>query len=158
MQIGDVAKHFDLNPKTIRYYEGIGLLPEPVRTESGYRQYDDEAVSRLGFIQRAKLLGLSLENIRDILAVHEHGEQPCEQVLSLIDAEIAGIEMRIRELKAFRTDLTALRVRWSDEATRHGEEACLCPIIEEQSEVADHPALDLPLAPAKRRGRATAAR
>ena len=62
MQIGDLAKHFDLNPKTIRYYEEIGLLPDPARTESGYRQYDGQAVSRLGFIQRAKLLGLSLEN------------------------------------------------------------------------------------------------
>jgi len=158
MQIGDLAKHFDLNPKTIRYYEAIGLLPAPARTESGYRQYDGEAVSRLGFIQRAKLLGLSLENIRDILAVHEHGEQPCEHVLSLIDAEIIGIEKRIRELKAFRADLMTLREQWSDEAMRRGETACLCPIIEEQVEVAEHPAIDLPLAPANRRGKATAAR
>jgi len=53
MQIGTLAKRFNLNPKTIRYYEAIGLLPAPARTTSGYRHYNEAAAARLGFVQRA---------------------------------------------------------------------------------------------------------
>ncbi len=158
MQIGELAKHFGLNPKTIRYYEEIGLLPEPRRTESGYRQYDEDAVERLGFIQRAKLLGLSLENIREIIPAQPSDEQPCERVLALVAAEIASIDQRIEELKTFRKELTVLQATWSDVAARQNDATCLCPIIETQAEV-DAP---LPVAgafdPIKRRGKVSAAR
>lgn len=152
MQIGELAKRFDLNPKTIRYYEAIGLLPEPGRSASGYRQYDDAAIARLGFIQRAKRLGLSLAEIRDILAAQEQGEQPCDRVLTLIDAEIARITQRIIELDAFRAELTGLRERWSDAATRRNNAACVCPIIEEQPAMDAFPPLACRRGPLGRRG------
>jgi DNA-binding transcriptional MerR regulator len=71
MRIGELATRFGLNPKTIRYYEEIGLLPRAERSDSGYRLYDEHDVERLGFIRRAKTLGLSLDEIRDILSVQE---------------------------------------------------------------------------------------
>lgn len=73
MRIGELAVHFSLNPKTIRYYQEIGLLPRAHRSESGYRLYDELDAERLNFIRRAKTLGLSLDEIRDILSVEGRG-------------------------------------------------------------------------------------
>ena len=142
MRIGELAARFDLNPKTIRYYEEIGLLPRAGRNESGYRRYDARDVERLGFIRRAKTLGLSLDEIRDILSVQEEGSPPCDQVLSLIDTKISAIDRRMTELAVFRTELATLRSTWTDEeerVRRGGTPACICPIIEQQTEVEAHP-------------------
>ena len=117
MRIGELAARFGLNPKTIRYYEEIGLLPRAERSDSGYRLYDEHEVERLGFIRRAKTLGLSLDEIRDILTVQAEGELPCEQVLDLIDMKIRAIDQRIADLVAFRTELATLRATWTDEVT-----------------------------------------
>jgi DNA-binding transcriptional MerR regulator len=142
MRIGELAAQFGLNPKTIRYYEEIGLLPRADRSESGYRLYDERDGERLGFIRRAKTLGLLLDEIRDILSVQETGEPPCGQVLSLIDTKISAIGQRMIELAAFRTELATLRATWADEdkRVRHAvTPACICPIIEQQTEVEAHP-------------------
>ncbi len=142
MRIGELAAHLQLNPKTIRYYEEIGLLPRADRSASGYRRYDERDVERLGFIRRAKTLGLSLDEIRDILAVQGIGEPPCGQVLNLIDTKISAIDRRMAELAAFRTELATLRATWTDEDERGlhaATPACICPIIEQQTEVEDHP-------------------
>ena len=142
MRIGELATRFGLNPKTIRYYEGIGLLPRADRSESGYRRYDERDAERLGFIRRAKTLGLSLDEIRDILSMQETGEPPCGQVLSLVNMKIGTIDQRVAELEAFRAELATLRAFWTDEderAQRASTPACICPIIEQQIEVEDHP-------------------
>jgi DNA-binding transcriptional MerR regulator len=142
MRIGELAAHFGLNSKTIRYYEEIGLLPRAGRSDSGYRLYDERNIERLGFIRRAKTLGLSLDEIRDILFAQAGGEQPCGQVLDLINRKISAIDQRIAELQAFRAELSSLRATWTgqDKSARHGATpACICPIIEQQDEVEDHP-------------------
>ena len=142
MRIGELAARFGLNPKTIRYYEEIGLLPRAGRNTSGYRFYDQRDIEQLGFIRRAKTLGLSLDEIRDILAVQEEDSPPCGQVLSLIDTKISAIDQRMAELQAFRTELATLRGAWTDEDKRIQRAltpACICPIIEQQTEVEDHP-------------------
>ncbi len=142
MRIGELAKRFGLNPKTIRYYEEIGLLPRANRSETGYRFYDERDVERLGFIRRAKMLGLSLDEIRDILKVEQEGSPPCVQVLDLIDLKISAIEQRMAELGAFRAELASLRTTWTDEGERvrrAATSACICPIIEQQTEVEVHP-------------------
>jgi len=142
MRIGELAARFGLNPKTIRYYEEIGLLPRADRSGSGYRRYDKRDVERLGFIRRAKTLGLSLDEIRDILSVQQEGSPPCGQVLDLIDTKISAIDRRMAELQAFRTELATLRATWSDEGEnlrRGATPMCICPIIEQQTEVEAHP-------------------
>lgn len=142
MRVGELAAHFGLNPKTIRYYEEIGLLPKATRSESGYRRYDEQDLERLNFIRRAKVLGLSLDEIRDILSVQKTGEPPCGQVLDLIDRKISVIDQRMADLAAFRADLATLRTTWTDEDERVRRAAppvCICPIIEQQTEVDDHP-------------------
>lgn len=142
MRVGELAAHFGLNPKTIRYYEEIGLLRRAERSASGYRLYDERDVERLGFIRRAKTLGLSLDEIRDILSVQQTGEPPCGQVLDLIDLKISAIDQRMAELQAFRAELATLRAAWTDEderLRRAATPACICPIIEQQTEVEAHP-------------------
>ena len=154
MRIGELAARFGLNPKTIRYYEEIGLLPRAGRSDSGYRHYDERDVERLGFIRRAKTLGLALDEIRDILKVEAGGELPCGQVLDLIEMKIGVINQRMAELETFRTELSTLRATWTDQdasVRRRGTSACICPIIEQQTEVEDHPHAANEFEPAMRR-------
>lgn len=143
VQIGELANRFDLNPKTIRYYEQIGLLPEPERSLSGYRRYTDEAVERLGFIRRARVLGLSLEEIGEILSLKARDLCPCGHVLGIIDAKITAIDRRIADLQALRSDLGTLRGAWIAETERlqqtPSEQGCVCQIIEQKIEMVAPP-------------------
>jgi DNA-binding transcriptional MerR regulator len=152
LRIGQLARQFDLNPKTIRYYEDLGLLPPPRRTPAGYRQYGPEDVARLGFIRKAKLLGLSLEEIAELLALRADGARPCAWVCAHLDAKVAEVNRQIAELEAFRADL--LRLREEALAANREEalgEAQVCPIIERQS-LGDHaPAVALSRLPAAHR-------
>lgn len=132
MQIGEVASQAGLNSKTIRYYEAIGLLPPPPRTAAGYRQYGDDTLTLLGFIQRAKQLGLSLDEMRTILALHERGEHPCEEVVNLLDRDLARVTARIAELTRLQTELRTLRAHWANRADFPTDTACVCPIIESE--------------------------
>ncbi|MGH2452433.1 MAG: heavy metal-responsive transcriptional regulator [bacterium] len=109
MRIGELAKNAGLNPKTIRYYEEIGLLPPARRTGSGYRQYASEDVERLEFIRTAQGLSLALDEIREILSFRDRGESPCPHVLLLIDKKTQEIEARIRGLRGLAEDLKRLR-------------------------------------------------
>ncbi len=144
MRIGELAARFDLNPKTIRYYEEIGLLPAAARSAAGYRRYTTQDAERLVFIRRAKALDLSLDEIRDILALRQRGEVPCGQVLGVIDDKLREIDARIEQLQTFRADVMRLRADWSDWAKQEGVRGPLaeqiCPIIEQQDEVRAHPA------------------
>lgn len=106
--IGDIAKRFGLNPRTIRYYETIGILPKPVRSESGYRVYSGETVERLEFILKAKTLGLKLEEIKEIIQLHEKGEAPCECTREFIKNKISEIEEKIITLTELEARLTKL--------------------------------------------------
>jgi DNA-binding transcriptional MerR regulator len=82
LKIGELATVLGLNPKTIRYYEDIGLLPKPQRTVSGYRLYEAADVERLSFIGKAKAIGLTLEEIREISDARPDGQRPCEHVFA----------------------------------------------------------------------------
>lgn len=106
--IGDVAKRFGLNPRTIRYYETIGILPKAKRTESRYRIYTDEAIERLEFILKAKSLGLKLEEIKEIILIHEKGEAPCECTKEFIRNKISEIKEKIITLTELEARLTRL--------------------------------------------------
>lgn len=108
MKIGELARLGDVNPKTIRFYESIGLLTEPARTPSGYRDYDGSYVDRLTFIRTAQRLGITLDEVKEILSFSERGEAPCSYVRGVLDAQVESIDRRIRELEDLRGQLTDL--------------------------------------------------
>jgi len=108
VRIGELANQLGLNPRTIRYYESIGLLPEPARTPSGYRDYDERAGELLTFIRTAQGLGITLDEIREILAVRDRGQQPCSYVRDLLRQQVDDIDERIAELGRLRNELVTL--------------------------------------------------
>lgn len=108
-QIGEVAHELDVNPKTIRYYEEIKLIPPPRRTESGYRVYSQMDIDRLAFILRARELDFSLDDIGEILALREDGEIPCLYVTELVQKQLAAIDDKIAALNQLRDELEEIR-------------------------------------------------
>ncbi len=124
--IGDIAKRFGLNPRTIRYYETIGILPRAARTESGYRVYSDETIRRLEFILKAKTIGFKLSEIKEILFLHEKGEAPCECTREFIRKKISEIDEKITSLTELKARLLGiLRVKRYKPVSNS-----ICPIIE----------------------------
>ncbi len=130
MKIGDLAKMTGLTTKTIRYYELHRLLEDPERTESGYRMYGEADVERLEFVKKAKRLGLSLKEIREILILHEQSQAPCVHVLALLDRKLEQVEEIIRELEEFRRELMRLKVESQVRLEQLPEDARICGIIE----------------------------
>ena len=128
LRIGELAAELGLNPKTIRYYEEIGLLPAPRRSPAGYRLYDDADRERLRFIGKAKAIGFTLEEIGEILALRRTGEQPCGHVVELLDHKLAAVDRQLRALMDFRQDLVALR---GEAAKTRRADADVCWIIEQ---------------------------
>lgn len=124
--IGDIAKRFGLNPRTIRYYEMVGVLPKPKRTETGYRTYDSKTIKRLEFILKAKTLGLKLDEIKEIIGLYEKGEIPCECTKAIIRKKIEEIDEKISALADLRMRLANLL-----KLNRRGiSTGSICPIIE----------------------------
>jgi DNA-binding transcriptional MerR regulator len=108
MRIGALADELGLNPKTVRYYERIGLLPEPRRTPAGYRDYDETTADLVQFIKAAQRLGLSLDAIRDIVTITDRAERPCPRVRELLRRKVADIDTQIAGLTQLRTQLAAI--------------------------------------------------
>ena len=111
MQIGELAERVGVTAKTVRYYESIGLVPEPARTPSGYRDYGTDAVDRLQFIRDAQRTGLSLTEIQSVLELKEHGARSCEHTRALLDRHIAEIDDQIEQLRTARAELVELAAR-----------------------------------------------
>lgn len=108
MQIGELAKRADVSAKTIRYYEAIGIVSEPERTASGYRDYDESALERLQFIKAAQAVSLSLGEIREIIAFRDRGETPCAHVTDLMNQRVRTLSEHISGLEQMRTELQNL--------------------------------------------------
>lgn len=106
--IGDLARATGTKVETIRYYERIGLLPEPPRTEGNYRAYGDRHLARLSFIRRARDLGFSVQNVRTLLDLVDQRDQPCDTVDSIAHTHLAEIEHKLADLRALRRELRAL--------------------------------------------------
>lgn len=133
MRIGELAQELEVNPRTLRFYETVGLLPEPDRTAAGYRDYDEDTVERVRFIKSAQRLGLSLDDIKEILAFKERGELPCSYVLSVIDKETEALDRKIADMEALRHELTALRSRARSIPKKElAKKSRVCHIIENQ--------------------------
>lgn len=111
MKIGEFAAETGVPAKTIRFWEAEGLVPEPARTPSGYRDYDPVAADRLRFIRQSQTAGLTLGQIRQILDISDEGTPPCAHVAAAVDERLADVETRIAELEAIRTHLRRLAER-----------------------------------------------
>lgn len=125
LSIGQVAKRADMSIDTIRYYERAGLVPAPMRKESGYRSYEPETVKRLRFIRRAKDLGFTLAEITELLDLSSQAQQDMAKMKSTAQARLSMIEDRIRELLRIRRALRGLVAA----CPGHGPLA-ECPIVD----------------------------
>ena len=107
MKISELAEQAGIAPSTLRYYERIGLMPSPGRTSSGYRDYDDDAAARLLFVTRAKRIGLTLEQISELLQVWDgvNCATTYERMTDLVADKRVEIAERIRELQNFAAQL-----------------------------------------------------
>lgn len=130
MRIGELAQRTGVPPKTLRYYEDIGLMPPPPRTQSGYRDYGPDVVSRLGFVRAAQSVGVTLGEIKEILAFRDRGQTPCDHVASLIQRHAEDLSERIASLERMRRDLARLARRARTASRRQPPEAEFCHIIE----------------------------
>lgn len=111
MKIGAVGEQCGVTTKTIRYYESIGLLDEPARTSSGYRDYGDDAIERLRFIRDAQATGLTLAEIASVLELKGSGERSCAHTQALIEGHVTAIDAQIEQLTAARRELASLAQR-----------------------------------------------
>ena len=111
MLIGELASRGGVTAKTLRFYEKIGVLPEPVRTPAGYRQYSEDSLDRLAFIHAAQAAGLTLAEVRTIITIRDGGSAPCSHVVELLDAKAAALTRQLTELRKLERELVRLRER-----------------------------------------------
>lgn len=124
LQRAELARRTGCNLETIRYYEKIGMMPDPPRTAAGYRVYDGGHVSRLQFILRARELGFTIEEIRGLLALVDGGNQTCADVKERTERHLREVRAKIADLKRIEKVLTATAARCS------GEEVPECAVLE----------------------------
>ena len=106
--IGELASETGVKVPTIRYYEGIGLLPAPPRSEGNQRRYDDAALERLRFISHARAMGFPMEELRVLLRIAGHRDAPCEDIDALVRARLTEVEDRIARLTSLKSDLEGM--------------------------------------------------
>lgn len=124
MNIGDVAARSGLPAKTIRYYEDIGLI-RPRRGSNGYRAFGEADLHKLAFLGRARSLGFTIEECRDLLALYEDRARASADVRRVAARHLAQVERKIAELGAMRDTLADLVARC------HGDDRPDCPILED---------------------------
>ncbi len=105
LTIGHLARETGCKVQTIRYYETIGLMPEPARTAGNQRRYDRRHVDRLAFIRHARELGFSLDAIRSLMSLVDDPDRPCEAADRIARVQLVQVESRIERLQALKTEL-----------------------------------------------------
>ena len=116
LSIGELSRRVDVKVPTIRYYEQIGLLPVPPRTEGRQRRYGAQDVSRLSFIRHARELGFDVEAIRELMSLSAEPERPCEPADRIVLRHLESVERRIAQLTLLRSEL-----RHMLDDCRHGQ-------------------------------------
>ncbi len=124
---GTLAARTGVHAETIRYYEKIGLLPPPARGANGYRLYGEEHVRRLRFIRRARALGFSIEELRDLIALAEGRPEDCAAVARMAERQLARIRLRIADLERI---VDTLEGQVAACRTRAGSSPPACPMLE----------------------------
>ncbi|MDN4607951.1 Hg(II)-responsive transcriptional regulator [Sporosarcina highlanderae] len=128
--IGELAEKCNVNKETIRYYERLGLIPEPSRTESGYRIYTERSVDRLNFIKRIQELGFTLKEIDKLLGVVDRDETKCQGMYDFTTNKIDDIQKKIQDLERIEQMLIDLKERCPE-----NKDIYECPIIETLQEI-----------------------
>ena len=108
LKIGDLSKATDTKVETIRYYEQIGVLPTPGRTDGNFRTYAPEHLNRLSFVRRARDLGFTLDQVRELLDLSDQKHRSCNAVLVMAREHLAEVDRKIAGLKALRTELNSI--------------------------------------------------
>ncbi len=108
LTVAKLARRVGTSPDTVRYYERLGLLREADRTPAGYRQFDENDVERMRFIQATQRLGLGLAEIRELLDITEHGLCPCGHARGLLEAKLTEIDAQLETLTAMRGTIRGL--------------------------------------------------
>jgi Cu(I)-responsive transcriptional regulator len=129
MNIGAISEMSGIPTKTIRYYEEIGLIPPVMRTENGYRHYQNRDLEQLRFVQRARKLGFTLKDVGNLLALWNDKNRASADVKKFALNHITEIDSRIAELNSIRATLTELT------ASCHGDDRADCPILENLAKV-----------------------
>lgn len=131
LKIGEVAAQSGLSVKTIRFYAESGLL-EPVmgRSPSGYRLFAPTVLNRLAFIKRSQSLGLSLQDIQELLNVHDRGCLPCGAVKARLDAKLQDIQAQIAALAILQAELEGILSGWQDQPPAHLINQTICPNLQ----------------------------
>ncbi|HEY9660393.1 MAG TPA: heavy metal-responsive transcriptional regulator [Allocoleopsis sp.] len=129
-QVGEVSRRLDINPQTLYFYERIGLIPSPQRTEAGYRLFSQQDVERLAFIVRAKSLGLTLDEIKDILALKDERSLTCCALHDRLSRKVQEIEDTIRQLQLLHDELVPLVERCSEHLQTPDRE---CIVLDQQT-------------------------
>ena len=122
--IGEMSRRTGVNIETIRYYERIGIMPDPGRTQGGNRQYDHEHLKRLSFIRRCRALGFSIEEIRALLAMVDEQESTCAEVHGMTIEHLSSVRNKIADLRKMESVLKNMAAECS-----RGDVPD-CPIIE----------------------------
>ena len=125
LTIGKVAKLAGVGVETVRYYERRGLISKPQRSEPGYRKYPEEAVLRIRFVKRAKRLGFTLKEIKELLALRINPRAKCGDILKRAESKLEEIDEKIRALAAIKEALLELTA-----ACKAGKTSNECPILE----------------------------
>jgi MerR family copper efflux transcriptional regulator len=126
MNVGTAARRSGLPAKTIRYYEDIGLI-RPARTQNGYRDYTGDDIHRLTFLRRARGLGFSIENCRQLMALYRDKGRASHDVREIAKGHVEAIEEKVRELESMRATLQKLI------HACHGDERPDCPILDDMA-------------------------
>ena len=121
---GDLARATGCNIETIRYYEQIGLLPDPPRTDAGYRIYSAAHATRLRFILRARELGFSMEDIRGLMGLEDGAAPTCAEVKERTERHLADVRGKIADLRRIEKVLSVTAAQCS------GEDVPECPVLE----------------------------
>lgn len=129
LSIGELGRRTHCKVQTIRWYEGVGLLPPPARTAGGHRVYGPAHLARLDFIRHARELGFPLDAVRALLALSDRPDRPCEEAHALASVQLALVEDKLRRLESLRVELARMT-----DACRGGA-AAECRILET---LADH--------------------
>lgn len=124
LQRAELARRSGCNLETIRYYEKIGMMPEPPRTASGYRVYDEQHVARLRFILRGRELGFSIEELRGLLDLVDGGTQTCAEVKERTERHLGEVRAKIADLKRIEKVLATTAAQCS------GERVPECPVLD----------------------------